>query len=144
MLARLGLYAPLNVLLEVVIESGSGRTANTFQRVMEGSLGKEGKKVSISDALRGRQIDTTTQIIEQKQKIKGYEAIIEGIRASITQLELLRSDLDDDLVELLSALGPWRPSRLPFEVLCQLFTSTSAGDYYIASPPWTLMAVRRA
>jgi hypothetical protein len=44
-----------NVLPEAVIKPASSRIAYTFQRAMEGELGKEGKKGAIGEALRGIQ-----------------------------------------------------------------------------------------
>jgi hypothetical protein len=64
------------------------------------------------------------------------------IRAEIVQPALLRSDLDDDLIELQSILGPWHPSRIPFEVLSQIFVYASKAARELL--PWTLMAVCRA
>jgi len=47
-----------NVLPEAVIKPASSRIAYTFQRAMEGELGKEGKKGAIGEALRGVQFYT--------------------------------------------------------------------------------------
>lgn len=44
-----------NVLPEAVIKPASSRIAYTFQRALEGELGKEGKKGAIGEALRGVQ-----------------------------------------------------------------------------------------
>jgi hypothetical protein len=44
-----------NVLPEVTLKPASSRIAYTFQRAMEGELGKEGKKGAIGEALRGVQ-----------------------------------------------------------------------------------------
>ena len=79
--------------------------------------------------------------MEQKRKIEHGEASTKDTRALITQLVLLHSDLDDEHIVLLSLLGPWRPSRIPFEILCEIFLYASESDRMF---PWTAMAVCRA
>jgi len=93
-------------------------------------------------AIKQRQIETNAHISEQKRKFEYAIDMTTHDRALITQLELLRSDLDDDLVELQSVLGPWRPSRIPLEVLCKIFVYASGSSF--VSFLWNLMAVCRA
>jgi hypothetical protein len=88
------------------------------------------------EVVKQRLIDMNAEIMEKEQRM-GYLG-----RAEIVQLALLRSDLEDDLIELQSILGPWHPSRIPFEVLSQIFVNASKNDR--GSFPWTLMAVCRA
>jgi hypothetical protein len=57
----------------------------------------------------------------------------------LAQLRLYRSDLEDDIGELRSFLGPWYPSRIPFEILSQIFIYASTSCI-----PWKLMGVCRA
>jgi hypothetical protein len=90
------------------------------------------------EALKQRQIDTKARIVEQKRNGR-VESVITESQASITELELLCSDLEDSLVELQSLLGPWRPSRIPHEILCQIFVYASESDP--EQFPWDVMAV---
>jgi hypothetical protein len=48
---------------------------------------------------------TNAQIIEQKRKIEHVGAMIEDAQDSVTQLDILHSGLDEDLVKLQSFLG---------------------------------------
>jgi hypothetical protein len=56
---------------------------------------------------------TNAQIIEQKRKIEHVGAMIEDAQDSVTQLDILHSGLDEDLVKLQSFLCPWRPGPIP-------------------------------
>jgi F-box-like len=80
--------------------------------------------------------------MEQEQKLKRREVTIEGAQTLIARLELLCSDLEDDQVDLEFSLGPWRPSRIPVEILCHIFSYASEGN--LVWFRWNLMAVCRA
>ena len=92
--------------------------------------------------VKQRQIETSAHILGQKRRFEHVIAMTGNDKALITQLELLRSDLDDDLVELQSCLGPWRPSRIPVEILWSIFVYAS--NSYAVCFLWDLMAVCRA
>jgi hypothetical protein len=70
--------------------------------------------------------------------------MIKDTHAAITDLELLCSDLEDDLVELQGLLGPWYPSRIPHEILCEIFLYAAEHSPKRPPFPWTAMAVCRA
>ena len=86
------------------------------------------------DDLKGRLRDLDDQIAEQKR-------IIAGAGKMLRRLELERVGVDEDLADAQLWAGPWRPSRLPDEVLCEIF------DNYAHTPSqdsWTISQVCRA
>jgi len=63
------------------------------------------------------------------------------ITAKIKDLELIHASLDDDIADVHLLRGPWRPSRIPPEILCEIF------HYYIClfrHSTWTISQVCRA
>jgi hypothetical protein len=94
------------------------------------------------EAVKQRLIDINAEIMEKQQQIGHAGCNYEDIRVELVQLALLRSDLDDDLIEFQSILGPWHPSRIPFDILALIFVYASKNlPEWV---PWTLMAVCRA
>ena len=62
-------------------------------------------------------------------------------RAKIRDLELIHASLDDDIADVRLMRGPWCPSRIPPEILCEVF------HYYLRScrnSAWTISQVCRA
>jgi hypothetical protein len=63
------------------------------------------------------------------------------IRAEIRDLELIHASLDDDIADERLMRGPWCPSRIPPEILCEIF------HFYLRSiqnSAWTISQVCRA
>jgi hypothetical protein len=63
------------------------------------------------------------------------------IRVKIKDLELVHASLDDDIADVRLLRGPWYPSRIPPEILCEIF------HYYILTfqhSAWTISQVCRA
>jgi hypothetical protein len=86
------------------------------------------------DDLKGRLRDLDEQITEQKR-------IIAEAEEKLRELELDRVGVDEDLADAQLWAGPWRPCRLPDEVLCEIF------DHYAHTPSqdsWTISQVCRA
>jgi hypothetical protein len=63
------------------------------------------------------------------------------IRAEIRDLELIHARLDDDIADVRLIRGPWCPSRIPPEILCEIF------HFYLNSVQnsvWTISQICRA
>jgi len=61
--------------------------------------------------------------------------------AEIGELELIHARLDDEIADVRLMRGPWCPSRIPPEILCEIF------HFYLASrqdSAWTISQVCRA
>jgi hypothetical protein len=62
------------------------------------------------------------------------------VRADIRDLELIHAGLDDDIADVRLIRGPWCPSRIPPEILCEVF------HFYLRSVQnsvWTISQVCR-
>ena len=93
-------------------------------------------------------MDARIAVIRQQQEaIETEMADLKGLvgyhqnRAKIRDLELIHASLDDDIADVRLMRGPWCPSRIPPEILCDIFHCYLL---FFQNSAWTISQVCRA
>jgi hypothetical protein len=90
--------------------------------------------------IRQQQEAIETKLADLK-RIVGKPQICDDIR----DLELIHASLDDDIADVRLIRGPWCPSRIPTEILCEIFHSYLRFIHInFHSSMWTISQVCRA
>ena len=71
-------------------------------------------------------IASRVAVLRQRQeaveaKLADLNGFIGDHRVEINDLELIQASLGDDIADAQSLAGPWYPSRIPAEILCEIF-----------------------
>ena len=85
-------------------------------------------------------------VLRQRQKaveakLADTKGFIGDHRAEINDLELIHASLGDDIVDAQLLAGPWYPSRIPAEILCEIF---HCYILFFQHSAWTTSQVCRA